>query len=182
MPPAITPSDMTDVTSTAVTEIVGKGWYINLEEGEKVMAPVAIVDGKIFATTYLPRVNNVDACTQTIGGARLYTLGLGTGEAVGDSRFVDLVLPGLPPQAQVLLQLNPPPTTTDPDDDDGTGGGDGGGSGDCPANTVVIVGTQAQAGACIDVGSMQRTRWSDKQNKQEADQVLIDLGAGATQP
>src|SRR5690606_36194926 len=69
VPPAITPSDMTDVTSTAVTEIVGKGWYINLEEGEKVMAPVAIVDGKIFATTYLPRVNNVDACTQTIGGA-----------------------------------------------------------------------------------------------------------------
>ena len=181
VPPAITPSDMTDVTSTAVTEIVGKGWYINLEEGEKVMAPVAIVDGKIFATTYLPRVNNVDACTQTIGGARLYTMSLGTGEAVDGSRFVDLVLPGLPPQAQVLLQLNPP--TSEPPAGEGGEPPDGtGGSSDCPANTVVIVGTQAQAGACIDVGSMQRTRWYEKQNKQEADQVLINLGAGVTQP
>lgn len=186
VPSAITPSDMTNVTSTAVTEVVGKGWYINLEEGEKVMAPVAIVDGKIFATTYLPRVNNVDACTQTIGGARLYTLGLGTGAAVGDTRYVDLVLPGLPPQAQVLLQLNP---QTGPDDGVGEGGGDGGtgdetggAGGDCPATTVVIVGTQAQAGACLDVGSMQRTRWYEKEDKAAADQVLEALKPGATQP
>jgi Tfp pilus tip-associated adhesin PilY1 len=177
-PPApLTRSDLTDISSGGA--VSGSGWYYDLTEpGEKVMSAAAVINNRILWTTYLPdgnSITNADACAANIGGSRLYNAQLGDGGLVDGetSLYKELSLPGLPPQPQVLVHPDALAGTGT-----GTGTGGSGGSGDCPAGSVVIVGTQAVTGGCLNVGETQRTRWYELDSEGQADAAL-DAAAGA---
>src|SRR5690606_11372202 len=104
-----------------------RGWLIRLEKGEKVLSAGVVSSGILFISTYLPESAFVTKCQRVVGSSRLYAMGLLDGAPALDlnndgsvDRSIDLVLPGLPPSPQLLL--------------DGAG------------NQVLLIGTQALSG------------------------------------
>jgi type IV pilus assembly protein PilY1 len=180
--PAAVPGDLLDVTndlSPSEASLGGtRGWYIDLEQGEKVLAASEVLDGTLFMTTYLPVSKAVDKCTNVIGSARLYVMGVLGGQPKGDfnndgtidGRSKDLQLAGLPPAPQLLVSSG---TGIGGGDDDG--GGDGGGEGSCEgAGKVVLVGTQAFKFECSENDKLQKTRWFEMPDENAATQYLED--------
>jgi hypothetical protein len=86
-----------------------QGWYLRLEEnGEKSLSPALTVDYQVLFTTYIP-IEPQQACSASIGQARLYALNLLNGAPVADldydnsgvvedarDRYKTLLRPGIP--------------------------------------------------------------------------------------
>ncbi len=80
----ITFDDLADVTTPCVSAPcnvvdVSTGWKVELEErGEKSLAEVVVIGGKVFYTTYLP-ANRSNACSPAQGQGKLNIVELGDG-------------------------------------------------------------------------------------------------------
>lgn len=78
-------SELLDVTTTmapSTADLNGhKGWFIELDHEEKVLAKSLTADGRIFFTTYLPEAAAELSChpTGALGSARSYAVDIGTG-------------------------------------------------------------------------------------------------------
>ena len=150
-------TDLVDVTtdlSPAASEFNSKnGWDIDLDLGEKVLAPAVGVSGTVFFSTYLPTSNNTNPCASVVGASRLYAVkALDGSPAVdfddlgGNSRSTDLQLAGLPPAPQILINSED--------------------------NLLAIVGTAVVELGEREGGRVKRTRWYEVQTKAEADAVI----------
>ncbi len=160
----ITRADMVDVTTNLSPDpalFTGKrGWYIQLDNGEKVLSSGVVSNGVLFISSYLPESAFINKCQRVVGSSRLYAMGLLDGAPALDlnndgsvDRSTDLVLPGLPPSPQLLL--------------DGAG------------NQVLVVGTQALSGGEVGGGKgVRKTRWFEVQTQTEADKELEDAMLG----
>ncbi len=110
--------DFTDSANVSALE-AQDGWYINLEDtGEKALATPVIVDGKLFATSYIPEgVINEETCSLNEGNGRLYGMNVLNGaplEAWNDLDGDDTTLSkadrayalagGIPSQAVPIFQ------------------------------------------------------------------------------
>lgn len=161
---AITRADMVDVTTDMSPDpalFTGKrGWYIQLDNGEKVLSSGVVSNGVLFMSSYLPESAFINKCQRVVGSSRLYAMGLLDGAPVLDlnndgsiDRSTDLVLPGLPPSPQLLL--------------DGTG------------DQVLLIGTQALSGGKIGGGKgVRKTRWFEVPTQADADKELEDAMLG----
>lgn len=160
----ITRADMVDVTTDLSPDpalFTGKrGWYIQLDNGEKVLSSGVVSNGVLFMSSYLPESAFINKCQRVVGSSRLYAMGLLDGAPALDlnndgsiDRSTDLVLPGLPPSPQLLL--------------DGTG------------DQVLLIGTQALSGGKVGGGKgVRKTRWFEVQTQTEADKELEDAMLG----
>jgi hypothetical protein len=71
----LTEADLQDVTADLAPDLSSKsGWYINLEDGEKVMARSKTIDGLVLFTTFKPNTGNADSCAPSQGLGRLYAV------------------------------------------------------------------------------------------------------------
>ena len=155
----VTRADMVDVTTNlspaASLFDTKRGWFIELENGEKVLSSGVISNGTLFMSSYLPESAFVNKCQRVVGSSRLYAMGLLDGAPTVDldndgsvDRSVDLVLPGLPPSPQLLL--------------DGTG------------DQVLLIGTAALSGGKVGGGKgVRKTRWFEVPTEQAADEELL---------
>lgn len=160
----VTRADMVDVTTNLSPDpslFDGKrGWFIQLENGEKVLSSGVVSNGTLFMSSYLPESAFVNKCQRVVGSSRLYAMGLLDGAPAVDldndgnvDRSTDLVLPGLPPSPQLLL--------------DGTG------------EQVLLIGTAALSGGKVGGGKgVRKTRWFEVQTQAEADEELEDAMLG----
>ena len=73
----LTESALTDVTSGSGT--VTQGWYVVLNNNEKVLAAADVFNGAAFFTTYTP--TTTVTCSSGNGAAKLYSVNLSTGDA-----------------------------------------------------------------------------------------------------
>ena len=72
----ITTSDLSDLTSTIAESATG-GWYISLRPGgEKVLTSGVFLGPAFVVSSYFPESNAIDRCTNVIGSARRYALGI----------------------------------------------------------------------------------------------------------
>ena len=146
---ALTETDFQDVTTDLTPDLSAKsGWYIELEDGEKVMARSKTVDGLVLFTTFKPNTGNADSCAPSQGLGRLYAVsvydaspkhnldGIDTiGVLTLDDRRYNLVRGGIQPE----------PTLVFTDDD----------------HPVLIVGTERVRD--IDLNNpIKRTSWKDE--------------------
>lgn len=182
-PGVVTDDDLVDVTSDTTPDQDdlddSSGWYMDLvENGEKVLAPAAVLQGKIYFTSYVPEVTNTtNACSNVLGSARLYIVDLNTGAPAGDfnndgsvdgtgtsDRYLDQNLRGLPPQPQVLVGVA-----------GGGGGGGGGGSSDPCENQdgkiTVLTGTAVTSGGTLRGCGLQKTRWYETNEDDANDRI-----------
>jgi type IV pilus assembly protein PilY1 len=71
----LTEADLQNVTADLAPDLTSKsGWYINLEDGEKVMARSKTIDGLVLFTTFKPNTGNADSCAPSQGLGRLYAV------------------------------------------------------------------------------------------------------------
>lgn len=85
----LTLSDLTDRTAGTANESVDKGWYITLDQGERVITdPVATVNGSIFYTTFVPEP---DIC-KFGGTSYLWAVKFDSGYQLDESAKVGKVL------------------------------------------------------------------------------------------
>ena len=177
---AAVPADLLDVTNDLDPDesaLGGKrGWYIDLEKGEKVLAASEVLDGTLYMTTYMPESQAIDKCTNVIGSSRLYVMGVLGGQPKGDfnndgtidGRSKDLQLAGLPPAPQLLVSSG----ISGGGSSGGDGDGDGDGGADCEGGKVVLVGTQAFRMGCTANDVVQKTRWFEVPDENAATQYL----------
>lgn len=179
----VTPSELLDVTSDEdpdQTALNGKsGWYIDLEQGEKVLSSAAVVDGKVFFTSYVPDTASGSNCSSVSGSSRLYAVDLAAGRpvvdfdndgTVGETRHTETDVPGLPPQPHVLVY-----------EPEGGGSGPGGplsGEDPCQGGQVsVLVGTQVIEAGKLDLCGFHKTRWYEVPSEDKVDDILDSHGA-----
>jgi len=152
-PPAsystLTETDLLDVTNSLNPDLSGsKGWYINLEAGEKVMARSKTVDGLTLFTTYKPTTGNANSCAPSQGLGRLYAVsaydarpqhnldGVGTlGSLTTDDRSLTLVRGGIQPEPTLIFTKDDHP--------------------------IIVVGTEKVADIPLHL-PLERTSWEDK--------------------
>jgi type IV pilus assembly protein PilY1 len=154
----VTRGDLVDVTTNLSPDpglFEGKrGWLIRLEKGEKVLSGGVISNGILYMSTYLPESAFVSKCQRVIGSSRLYAMALLDGAPAVDldndgnlDRSIDLMLPGLPPSPQLLL--------------DGTG------------EQVLLIGTAAMKGGKLGGGKgVRKTRWFEVPTEAAAEEEL----------
>ncbi|MFN3712596.1 MAG: pilus assembly protein [Alcanivoracaceae bacterium] len=154
----ITRADMLDVTSDLSPDAAmlnsRKGWYIVLDKGEKVLSSAVVSNGIVFVSSYLPESAFINKCQRVVGSSRLYAMNILDGSPALDldnsgflNRSTDLILPGLPPSPQLLL--------------DGTG------------EQVLLIGTTALSGGSVSTGKgVRKTRWYEVPSQTEAQRVL----------
>ena len=152
--PALTASDLSDITDGGAYSETSRGWLYRLTEpGEKVLSSAVVMEGAVYFTTFLPESRNINKCQRVIGASRLYGLSLLEGAPAIDfdndgnfDPFRELILPGLPPMPQLLL------------------GPEG--------EQVLLTGTAAtDIGEAAGLG-LRRTRWYQVPNRPAADAVL----------
>ncbi len=155
----VTRANMVDVTTNLSPDPSlfdsKRGWFIQLENGEKVLSSGVVSNGTLFMSSYLPESAFVNKCQRVVGSSRLYAMGLLDGAPTVDldndgnvDRSVDLTLPGLPPSPQLLL--------------DGTG------------DQVLLIGTAALSGGKVGGGKgVRKTRWFEVPTEQAADEELL---------
>ncbi len=97
-----------------------RGWYIDLDAGEKVLSSSITVDNKLVFTSYVPTIASGDACAAAIGSGYVYVVDLASGKAVynlaaggsavggsagtgGYSRRKQLSHSGIPPAPSILF-------------------------------------------------------------------------------
>lgn len=161
---AIRESELLDITNDLnpdPSDFKGRrGWLLRLTgKGEKMLSSAVVVEGVVFATSYLPETVFQNPCQRVVGSSRLYSVRLTDGgpalqrDSDNPVRFVDIVLPGLPPAPQLLTQS--------------------------PDKLVVLVGTAAiDPGMTIDT-SPRRTRWYEVDSREQATQVLNQAMTGS---
>ena len=89
------------------------GFYIEMAEGEKVLAESLTFNNRVIFTTYIPPDSNVSACTPQQGSGRAYAINIADGTPVVDlnndgvfdenDRYKDLNNIGIPPEPQVIV-------------------------------------------------------------------------------
>ena len=113
----LTESDLLNVTDDLNPDLSGsKGWYINLESSEKVMARSKTIDGMTLFTTFKPNQGNADSCAPSQGLGRLYAVstldarplhnldGAGTlGSLTKADRSLNLVRGGIQPEPTLVF-------------------------------------------------------------------------------
>ena len=113
----LTESDLLNVTDNLNPDLSGsKGWYINLESSEKVMARSKTIDGLTLFTTFKPNQGNADSCAPSQGLGRLYAVstldarplhnldGAGTlGSLTKADRSLNLVRGGIQPEPTLVF-------------------------------------------------------------------------------
>ncbi len=152
-PPAsytvLTESDLLNVTDDLNPDLTGsKGWYINLEAGEKVMARSKTVDGLTLFTTFKPNQGSADSCAPSQGLGRLYAVstldarsrhnldGAGTlGNLTKADRSLNLVRGGIQPEPTLIFVKD--------------------------SNPVIVVGTEKVAEIPLYMPT-KRTSWEDQ--------------------
>ena len=73
-------SDLLDVTNDYSAELDGeKGFYIDLEEGEKVLAAPTALFGLVYFTTFVTDTTKINDCASIPGGGRAYIIDARTG-------------------------------------------------------------------------------------------------------
>ena len=82
-------SDLFDATdATTASDTAGRsaaGWFVDLErDGEKVLGRSLTLNGQVFFTSYVPDAENVDECSVSVGGGRLYAMDVLTAAPVLD--------------------------------------------------------------------------------------------------
>ncbi len=84
-PDVIREDDLGNITSDAALAVGKPGWYLELGEGEKVLAESVVFNGKVVFSTYQPEFGTrSDACNLTGSTARAYLLALADGRALAD--------------------------------------------------------------------------------------------------
>jgi type IV pilus assembly protein PilY1 len=163
----VTRADMLDVTTDLSPDPAilnsKRGWYIILEKGEKVLSSAVVSNGVVFISTYLPESAFINKCQRVVGSSRLYAMNLTDGSPALDldnsgflNRSTDLILPGLPPSPQLLL--------------DGTG------------EQVLLIGTTALSGGSVSRGKgVRKTRWYEVPNAAEAERVINEALEAVTE-
>ena len=166
----ITNRDKSDGADTANPEdIFGdstsdtrKGWYLDLNNGEKVMTESLTFKNTLYFNTYYPSSQAVLNCNPVPGDARAYSVDLLTGNSVSDSRYITLKNSGIPAKTVVLFvdsSAIPPENDgpgSDPDDGSGSDPDDGTGDDDpTPGSSCQIIlyaGTEkiSYVGQCDD--------------------------------
>lgn len=189
--PVIGTSDLVDVTKDFDPDLSGsKGFYIDLDKGEKVLATPSAFFGIVYFTTFVTDVNKLNECASIPGGARVYIIDAKNGAPAADldndgevddtgSRFEDLATQGIPPTPQLIFQ---PP---------GDGGADGGGGGcdptteDCPPpqscpdiNYVVLIGTSVVNGNSINACGVEKRQWRELESREQADERIQKYSGG----
>ena len=122
---ALDEGDLYDATDATTEDDAsgrsGTGWYVDMErDGEKVLGRSLTLNGQVFFTSYVPDAENVDECSVSVGGGRLYALDVLTAapvldlddpEAAGEDDAAELSLadrsgaldtPGIPTPVTVL--------------------------------------------------------------------------------
>ncbi|MCY1216865.1 Neisseria PilC beta-propeller domain protein [compost metagenome] len=95
---ALTEADLFNATSTAYTDTsAGKGFYLVLGTGEKVVNAPLTVAGYTYFGTNQPSVPKSGACYPDLGKARGYAVSFLTGKGLNDDRHVVFNNGGLPP-------------------------------------------------------------------------------------
>ncbi|MEM5432058.1 pilus assembly protein [Cupriavidus oxalaticus] len=95
---ALTEGDLFNATSTAYTDTTaGKGFYLVLGTGEKVVNAPLTVAGYIYFGTNQPSVPKPGACYPDLGTARGYAVSFLTGKGLNNDRHVVFNNGGLPP-------------------------------------------------------------------------------------
>lgn len=157
-------ADLEDVTTNLTPDpdlfSDKRGWWIALSSGEKVLSSGVISNGVLFMSSYLPESAFINACQRVVGSSRLYAMALLDGAPVLDlnnngsvERSIDVVLPGLPPSPQLLLD------------------GDG--------KQILVIGTQTFSGGRLGGGKgVRKTRWFEVQTQEDADNELDDAMLG----
>jgi type IV pilus assembly protein PilY1 len=81
-------SDLVDVTSNPyqdTTASIKNGWYLTLEDGEKVVGNAITVFGTTFFGTNRPTPPAPGVCSSNLGEARMYAVGYAAGTATFDA-------------------------------------------------------------------------------------------------
>lgn len=95
---ALTESDLFDATSTAYADTTtGKGFYLTLGTGEKVVNAPLTVAGYTYFGTNTPSVPKTGACYPDLGIAKGYAVSFLTGKGLNNNRYVLFNNGGLPP-------------------------------------------------------------------------------------
>ncbi|WP_439684335.1 Pilus assembly protein PilY [Cupriavidus oxalaticus] len=95
---ALTEADLFDATSTAYTDTTaGKGFYLVLGTGEKVVNAPLTVAGYTYFGTNQPSVPKSGVCYPDLGIARGYAVSFLTGKGLNNNRHVVFNNGGLPP-------------------------------------------------------------------------------------
>ena len=94
------------------------GFYLALEEGEKVLAESLTFNNRVIFTTYIPPDSDISACTPQQGSGRAYAIDIEDGQPAVDvnndgtltasDRYIDLNNIGIPPEPQVIVLGNGP--------------------------------------------------------------------------
>ena len=184
--PVIKNSDLLDVTNDYSAELDGeKGFYIDLEEGEKVLAAPTALFGLVYFTTFVTDTTKINDCASIPGGGRAYIIDARTGAPAADldndgevdnpnKRFEDIDNQGIPPKPQIIL---PPSKPEDPDD--GGGGGEGPGKDDCPDfEYAVLIGTSIVNGNSISACGVEKRQWRELESQEQADERIQKYSGG----
>lgn len=114
---ALDEDDLLDVTSNLTPDLSSSsGWRLDLDTGEKVMAPSLTVDGTVLFTTYKPDSSGTNSCAPSQGVGRLYAInaydakptknldGVGTlGNLTTTDRYKTLTRGGIQPEPRLVF-------------------------------------------------------------------------------
>lgn len=80
----------------------GKGWYLALRSGEKVVTPAATRFGVTTFSTHMPAVPTPGACTSNLGTTHVYNLSVATARPIDGTCNAVVMGGGLPPPPEKI--------------------------------------------------------------------------------
>ena len=104
----LTESDLDNITGGSLPDTSKAGWYIVLDQGEKVVSVPIVFDENVYFTTFKPEVDQggsqQDSCNPATGTAYLYAMNAWTGAPVFiQGRRIEIPSVGVPGQPKVIL-------------------------------------------------------------------------------
>lgn len=184
----ITDSELVDVTNDFSPDLSGsKGFYLNLEKGEKVLSTPSALFGLVYFTTFVTDLNEINDCASIPGGGRAYIINALNGAPAADldndgkvddpgKRYEEIDNQGIPPSPQIIV---PPLEEEDDACDPATENCDESDPKECPdIKYAVLIGTSIINGNSINACGVEKRQWRELESMEQADERIQKYSGG----